>query len=288
MPRKNIAVICTLVACCLIPPAASGAVTQQFGGPLPVSPQKYLEWPGLATLLKYGEPVCWNWFNGDEDFYYAGDVESVNETLRLFANVQLKFHRVIIRRGPGIVWEFGNSTHSEEFTWSINPKGEYGANGATEGFLWKPEPTLSIYITEDLELDKLKIPQSIAMVEIADASRAMLNGLPNTYRTISGWGAFVLAGDVSAEETRIDALVNLLKNGDDWVRVNTLGAIANQGSKAPAVAEAIRPLLDSDDEQMKKRAQKTFDIIEAANETPLDLQEVLKRIKKFREATLPL
>ena len=58
------------------------------------------DWPkGVEDVLRHPSRVYWNWVNGNENAYYDGDIETVNELLKLFAKVDLTSHHVVIRSG---------------------------------------------------------------------------------------------------------------------------------------------------------------------------------------------
>lgn len=290
-PRRCLAAHIVVLASCVVPSTASGRGEETFGN-APLSRLNYRDWPGIMPLLKHGERVYYSWVNGNENFYYSGGVDAFNDALRRFAAAELDDYQVVLRPGPGVVTSFRGDRRTE-FSWHVNLAGGIVARSrareAKSDLVWNPHPTLSLYVTEETPLDEIVLPQGITLLELADVSQRVREGLASTDRTVRGWGAFVLARLDPYDEDNISAVINLLDDDDDWVRLNAVGAIAAYGRKARAGADALQRCLTSDNADLRKRAQQTLDQIESADDvTAAERQHrrILERIKRFREAAV--
>jgi hypothetical protein len=84
------------------------------------------DWPkGVEGVLRHQSRVYWYDVNGSEAAYYDGDIQTVNELLTLFSNIDLAEHAVVLRPGRPSAKSFhagrlrrtsSNSTFLEAFT----------------------------------------------------------------------------------------------------------------------------------------------------------------------------
>jgi HEAT repeat protein len=80
------------------------------------------------------------------------------------------------------------------------------------------------------------------------------------------------------------AIEKLLKDDDDWVRLNAAGSISLFGAKAKSALPALQECLESKDEGLKTSAQKAIDAIQAAKEDAAAERQhadTAEKIKKF-------
>jgi len=261
---------------------------ESFGNE-PLFAANYRDWPGIMPLLEQPDRVYSTWVNGNENFYYSGSIDEFNDVMRKFAGADLKVHEVVLRPGPGIVNSWGNERRME-FSWHVNVRGGLSRHMTEEDkgdLVWSPHPTVSFYVTAETQLEELDIPEEITLLDLADVSKRVRLGLSSTDQTVRGWGAGVLARLDPYNETNLKAIVQLLDDDVDWVRLNAVSAIKVFGPKARVGVEALRRCLESDNARLRERAQQTLDEIDVADDTSDDEkrhQNLLKKITKFRES----
>jgi hypothetical protein len=237
-------------------------------------------------LLEHPNRVYSTWVNGTENFYYAGNIDAFNVALRNFAASDLEVHEVVIRPGPGIVDSFMDGRRTA-FLWHVYLVGGVSRRLAESGkgnLVWRPHPTVSLYVTDETPLDELNVPEEITLLGLADVSKRVRSGLSSTDRTVRGWGAGVLARLDPYDETNLEAIIQLLDDDEDWVQLNAAGAISVFGPKAKDGVEALKRCLESDNANLRERAQETLNQIDSAEENTEDEirhQNLLKDIAEF-------
>jgi len=262
---------------------------EEHYGNHPLAPGNYRDWPGIMPLLEQPDQVYSTWVNGTEDFYYSGNIDAFNDALSNFAAAELEVHEVVIRPGPGIVDSFRGERRTE-FLWHVNVVGGISRRltEADKGeFVWRPQPTISLYVTDESQLDELNIPEDITLLNVADVSKRTRAGLSSSDQRVRGWGAYKLARLDPYDETNLDAVIRLLDDDDDWVRLNAAGVIELFGPKAQVGADALKKCLESDNDELRGRAQKTLDQIDLADDNSKDEmrhQNLQKEITKFIES----
>jgi hypothetical protein len=255
----------------------------------PLFPQNYSDWPGIMPLLEHPSRVYATWVNGNENFYYAGDIAAFNDALRSFADAELDVYEVVLRPGPGLI-DSWDGDHHFEFLWHVNVMGGIARHmtGEDKGDLvWRPDPTVSLYVTDESQLDALEIPDGITLLDVGDVSKRVRSALSSTDQTVRGWGAGVLARLNPYDETNLKAIIQLLDDEEDWVRSNAVSAIRIFGQKGRAGIPALERCAESGDPALAERAEETIQLIEAAEDASEDEarhQRLLDAISEFRES----
>jgi HEAT repeat protein len=109
-------------------------------------------------------------------------------------------------------------------------------------------------------------------------------GTASTDKTVRGWCAGVIAHLDAHDAKNQAAIEKLLKDDDDWVRLNAAGAVPLFGVKGRSALPALKDCLQRDDEGLKASAGKAIEAIESAEEDPsADRRhaEATVRIEKF-------
>ena len=91
---------------------------EEFGNK-PLSEHNYTGWPGIVPLVNDHARVYTQWVNGNEHFYYQGNTEALNDTLRKLAEAKTEVREVVVRPGPGTVQSFDRS-RTVRFGWSLH------------------------------------------------------------------------------------------------------------------------------------------------------------------------
>jgi hypothetical protein len=103
--------------------------------------------------------------NGNESLYYKGDTKQVNVALAAFAEVEVKNHVVVLRPGLAERHSFHDKTPIS-YNWELHVIAGLAKSKATddiEDIEWQSDPVLTIYIGGDIDLDKIEIPENVAL-----------------------------------------------------------------------------------------------------------------------------
>jgi hypothetical protein len=245
--------------------AANARGMETFGNK-PLNSANYTEWPGIMETVNDTHRVYSSWVNGNEFFYYDGDVAAINEALEKFSGVQNQNKSVLFRPGSGEVTSF-DRRKKMKFRWNLHVMGGISKHVTTlekGDKVWNPDPVLTVYVDKTIDLEKLVIPKDLKVTRLAVVKARVLDGLTSSDKTVRGWGCGELASLDPYDSASRDAIAALLKDPDDWVKLNAAGAIALFGKKAATALPALRSALASKDEQLRTTAQKTIEEIEKA------------------------
>jgi hypothetical protein len=241
--------------------------TETFGNG-PLNGANYGTWPGVMSLANHTTRVYHTWVNGNEHFYYSGDVSQLNDALQKFGEVKAPVKEVLLRPAPGEVKTF-DQKRAIGFNWSLHLTGGIAEHLLTREKgekVWTPNPELTIYVDRGLDLQRLVIPNGLTLKTVQERSQSMREGLTSTDKTVRGWGAGQLASLDPYDTGNRDAVAKLLQDPDDWVRMNALGAITLFGAKARTALPLLRAALTAEYPQMKERAQESIELIEKADD----------------------
>ena len=150
----------------LFPSTCSALMTSQAGND-PLSPQNYVDWPNLVDAINDKSRIFMVWVNGYEEFTYNGDTDSANRVLKEFAETEFAQLQLVILPGPGRTQEIEKKPVRIDYRIEI-----YG--GIARAALTRREtvrnlnPTMTIYLTENIELDKLVIPENVKLSQLPD------------------------------------------------------------------------------------------------------------------------
>ena len=287
----NKLVLCLVVltlACCL--PSQAWALGEEHFGNAPLNELNYSDWEGIIPLVNHPSRVYHTWVNGNEHFYYRGDLAALNDTLRAFAAREAKLHEVVLRPGPGVVKSF-NGVKTIPFGWNLHIQG--GISRSTTrmhlaSLIWPNDPVLTIYVDRDFDLAKLEVPKRVSLVTTAELGQRHREAIAKSSdTTVRGWGAGGLARIDPYSTENMAAIAKLLDDKDNWVRLNAAGALAVFGKKAAPLLPKLRESLKSDDKRLAEAAQRTIATIEQAAETAAEEREhqaIQDKISRFVDA----
>src|SRR5437879_3558321 len=114
-----------VVASVLILPTTALALGEEKFGNAPVGKQP--DWAeGVVDVVNLKSRVYSQWVNGNENFFYRGNAQAVNEALRQFALVKDDVCQVILLPGVGKTQSFDRKPI--DFDWQLHvPSGIYRA-----------------------------------------------------------------------------------------------------------------------------------------------------------------
>jgi hypothetical protein len=282
------------LACCalsavsivLFAPAPVLALGEEQVGNDPLPAASYAKWPGLVEVVNDKARAYYSWVNGNENFYYVGTVEELNAALQNFAKADLKEHEVVLRPDAGTVKSF-QGDNQFTFQWHLQIFDGIAAHllSLEKGDLvWAKHPRLTIHVGKEIDLAKLEIPKGVTLLDVTDLSAHARQGTESKDKTVRGWCAGVIAHLDPRDAKNQAAIEGLLKDDDDWVRLNAAGCIALFGAKARSALPALKECLESKDENLKTSAQNAIDAIESAKEDAAaerEHVEASERIRKF-------
>ena len=285
MKRAVSTLVFLYLTCCVSSQAM--ALGMEHLGNEPLNEANYRSWKGVMPLVNHDARVYHTWVNGNEHFYYRGDTPTLNDALRKFAATESKVHEVVLRPAPGIVHSF-NKAKLIPFNWSLYLRGGIAQHLTTldkATCVWSKYPVLTVYVGGDIDLDTIKVPDGITVLELSDLRERCLKGLESTDKTARGWGAGVLARLDPYNAESMTAVAKLLGDEESWVRLNAAGALAVFGKKAESAIPALETCLAMEYKGLKARAQETIEKIQQAKDTSTAEAEhrtILRRISRFQ------
>jgi len=134
--------------------------------------ENYTAWPKLIYAINDPSRVLMFWCNGGEELSYSGDTARLNFVLKKFSLTEAPELDVVLRPGPGQTVEVNGV--KKQVDWSISITG-----GITRAMLQKEKldalpgfhPTFTVFVTERVDLSKLKIPRGVKLFELEDLRR---------------------------------------------------------------------------------------------------------------------
>ncbi|MHC4671151.1 MAG: hypothetical protein ACYTBZ_01590 [Planctomycetota bacterium] len=157
---------------------AYGLATEEIGNK-PLYESNYKDFKGIMPVINHKSRVYQFWCNGNEYFYYRGDTKALNDALRKFAASEADVREVIIRPGPGETTTF--NAVRVPYDWNLHIVGgiaRHHVSSEKDNNIWDKYPTLTVFVNGgNIELEKIKIPKGITVIEIADLRMRYLMGL---------------------------------------------------------------------------------------------------------------
>lgn len=258
--------------------------TEEIGN-APLSKLNYSDWKGIAPVVNDASRVYQNWVNGNEHLYYEGDVNALNAFLQKFRAADLKAHEVILQPGPGTVSTFQHDK-TFSFHWVLHIVGGISKHQTKldQGEkIWSDSPQVTIYFDEKLDLEKLKIPAGVHLLDTATLSRRWREALKSTDISVRGWGAAELARLDSHNEENLKAVGALLDDKDEWVQLNIIGALPVFGKKAEPYLPKLKEMPAKADKHRQTALADAIRKIEEAREDPAKEKTYLDNLKRISE-----
>lgn len=284
----------SLIVAALIGSAAGRAWawgTEDFGNSA-LNAANYRDWPGIMPLVDDPNRVYHTWVNGNEHFYYRGDTAALNDALGKFAAIQADVHEVLLRPGPCEAKSF-DRTRTTAYDWQLHLVGRIVRPLTTldQGAkIWSEYPTVTVCVGGHVSLEKLAIPKDVSVVGVEELGRRYRDALASKDKTVRGWGAGHLARLDPYSAENLAAVAKLLKDEDNWVRINAVGAVAVFGKKAEPLLPTLREMLTTDDSRLNDQVARTIEAIQQAKDTASAekaFNATEKRIRAFLESRKP-
>ncbi|MFO1094620.1 MAG: hypothetical protein U0992_15140 [Planctomycetaceae bacterium] len=168
----------------LLPAVAFGMAMCERGNN-PHSALNYPNWPGIIDVVNDLSRESWCWVNGGETLSYRGDTTALNRVLKEFGEVEAEELRVELLPGPGRLQLLKSK---EELTdpsdnnadWELRLlQGIVRGHVQHEGMeaIYDMHPTLTIYVTDRIDLNSLEIPARLKVLQHADLRQRYVDGV---------------------------------------------------------------------------------------------------------------
>jgi hypothetical protein len=245
-------------------PTASGMGWESLGSH-PFEDTNYKEWPNVLPVINDRNRVYHSWVNGDERFYFAGDTEALNASLKNFSGIKAERLTVVLHPGPGKTGTFNNRM-TFTFNWQLHLLGGIATVMAKEHLgdnIWDPTPYMHVYVGEAIKLDEIDVPAGVNVLEIADLQTRYAKCLASNDRTVRGWSCGRIAGLDPYDAESMRKVAAMLDDQDDWVKLNAAGALSvYTGVKSEAIQrlQAVK----TDDDQLKKQIGQSIESLQEA------------------------
>lgn len=261
------------------------ALGEEDFGNKPLNDANFKAWPGIMPVVNHPSRVYHRWVNGNEHCYFQGDTTTLNEVLQKFAATPEKVHEIVLRPGPATVSSF-DQTKTMNFNWNLHLVGgiaSFMSKKDQGGLIWNKHPILTVYVGGAIQLDKIKIPQGINLLQLADLEQRYSQGLTSTDTTVRGWSTGQLARLDPYSKPSLEAIAKLLQDKEIWVRRNAAGALATFGKQAEPALPALRDALNTNDEQLQTRIQETIKTIEKAPDRSTEEKQHRQTLDKISQ-----
>jgi hypothetical protein len=282
-PLIKLAAAALLVLACAPPASALG---MEAHGNAPFHEANYTDWPGIMPVVNHTSRVYHVWVNGNEFEYYRGDTATLNDVLRKFAAAETPVREVVFRPGPASTKTF-DQTQSVEFGWSLHLVGGIAKHLTTRdrgGMVWPAHPRLTVYTGGALDLAKVEVPKGVRAVSVTAVAQETREGLKSADQNVRGWACGVLAELDTLDAENGALIAAMLKDKENWVRLNAATSLRLFGKKAAPALPDLRAAMVTDDARLKEEIGKTIEAIEKAPDRAAEertRREALEQIRKF-------
>jgi hypothetical protein len=258
--------------------------TERFGNEPFTDVANYVSWPNVMPVINDAHRVYHTWVNGNENFYFAGDTTALNAALKKFASIKAERLTVVLRPGPGKTSTF-KKEQSLPFNWNLHLLGGIARHMSTEELgsnIWDPSPYLHVYVGGAIKLDEIEIPQGVEVLEIADLQSRYAKCMTSKNRGVRGWSCGHIAQLDPYNADSMRKIATLLDDGDDWVKLNAVGALSVFTGVADEVIRKLRTV-KTDDKQLQKQIAKSIDLLQKAQPTETARKEFQQSIASIHE-----
>ncbi|MEQ1902568.1 MAG: HEAT repeat domain-containing protein [Pirellulaceae bacterium] len=244
-----------------------GLMGEETVGNKPLNDRNYTAWKNIMPVANHKTRVYHTWVNGDERFYYQGNIEQLNQLLENFSLLEQDVREIIILPGPGSV---SNFDRDQKFSFNCEMHLVGGIakhqSGLDKGNLfWPSHPRLTIRIDDQIDLEALKIPASCRLVSPNEMKQRYTDGLTSSDETIRGWGAGYLANLNPHDREALKSIASLLDDKNDWVALNSITVLGSLGNQAREFLPRLETIATSKLKSNAEAAETAIASIKAAN-----------------------
>jgi hypothetical protein len=260
--------------------------TEQFGN-APLAAGNYTDWHGIMPTIDHPSRVYNVWVNGNEYFCYRGDTAQLNDILSKFAENLSPVREVFILPGAGSRKTFDGETI--EYDWMLHIRGGISKAVGGDSLALDQYPTLSIYPEEKLQLEDIRVPAGITLLDIHDLRERYRDAIASDDYHARGHASSLWAGADPYNPDAAAALAALLEDTDGWVQRMAAHALGRMGTVAEPYVPALRAsMAQSDKAGVRKMFRTTIKDIEKSKPAPAESVATFERqvtvIRQFVEA----
>lgn len=206
--------LAAVIACVLLLPTTGFALLICTKGNQPISAENFKRWPGLADVVNDLSRVSHCWCNGEDQMWYRGDTAALNRFLQEFAEIEADEREVILL--PGSVRLYyppakpGAEATDDAPDWYLRvTQGAVRAVMLSDGrdLIASMDPTLTVYVTERIDMSQLQVPGGIQLIRAADRRERCAKGILSDNER--------MRADAQRELNRLDAVIPTDRAADD-------------------------------------------------------------------------
>ncbi len=257
-------------------------------GNSPLNPLDYRDWRGIIPVLDDPHRVYTRWVNSNERYFYQGDTQALNESLKAFVAIEAPVHEVILRPGPAKVRTLRGDKIS--YDWALAVMGGISSHLHREDVstrVFDKYPTLTVYVGGNvIDLEKIKVPEGVTVLDLSNLRARYLAGLRSSNDQVPGYAAMYLAQLDPYQVENVAPIAALLHDEDIWVRLMAIGALLHFGEPARAVLVNASERIGLE-EREREKLESALDHIDQMkiDADGLKAHEVLlERISAFRKS----
>lgn len=137
-----------------------------FGGKEPHDARHYPDWPGIVDVANNPSRIRYCWCNGRVTHWFQGDSAALQDAVREFAEVEASKLHLVLLPGP----EQSMTYHGSDvrYNWSLNIPRNSDETVDPDMCPWEVHPTLTVYLSDELSLDSLTVPDGIVVQQWQD------------------------------------------------------------------------------------------------------------------------
>lgn len=257
---------------------------QQHVGNEPLNENNYQQWKSIMPVINHESRVYHSWVNGNEHFYYRGGTKELNDILQKFAALDVDVREVVLRPGPQKVMIF-DKEEQIGYNCLLHIQGGISRHKEEGTNVFDKYPTMTIFVDgANTNLERIKIPAGVALIEVADLRGRYLRGLYSKDPWVRGSASYFLAEVDVYNESNALTIATLLEDEDSGVRTMAVAALSRFGREARPALPVLRKRMQDSNERIRNRFQETIEKIEAAEdmtEAEEKHNRILKKISQF-------
>ncbi|MBI4578721.1 MAG: HEAT repeat domain-containing protein, partial [Planctomycetes bacterium] len=252
--------------------SAHGLGQEEFGPSDQVSSSS--DWPvGVREVLVHPSRVYSFWVNGNEQAYFEGDLDAINEVIDLYSKIRMKDHDLIVLPGTGEARSFSGQTVYYMLGFEV-PSGIYlhHAMEKAKTGLYTLTPRLTLKTDSDLakDLDRIRIPGNITLKALPYEPADCIRTLKSSDRYDQSLAARRLGEIGPPAVEAVGDLIEALDDTYEYVRANAAWALGQIGRRDDTVIGALEKAAKDENDSVRKNAAEALSILESPAD-PADL-----------------
>lgn len=208
--REQLMVVRSLLLFLMMSPATCFALVIHQPGNKPLTDRNFIRWPNLIDAINDESRVMHVWSNGNSTFFYEGETTAANRVLAEFAETQGHELQVILLPGPG-TYQAPGMKAAARADFQIEVRGDF-ARAMLEPHpnpVYDPRPTMTIYLTDKIDLSQLKLPRGLTLGQLQDLETRYTGALDSQDRNVR----------VAAEHALKRLNQQFVRKGDDFKKL---------------------------------------------------------------------